>query len=88
MYNIARCILGVFATSCSVEHCFSSLKWVRDEQQQDTDTRRKMHTWLHIFCILMDWRSELTSMNTVRHILNLVGGGILGTDSGSDVKRL
>ena len=35
LYAIVRRVLAVPATSCDVEHCFSSLKWVRDERQQD-----------------------------------------------------
>ena len=40
--GIARRVLAVPATSCDVERCFSALKWVRDERQQDMkeDTHR------------------------------------------------
>ena len=41
MYTIARRILGAPATSCDAEHCFSSLKWGRDERWQDT--KERMH---------------------------------------------
>ena len=35
LYVVARRVLAVPATSCDVERCFSSLKWVRDERQQN-----------------------------------------------------
>ena len=40
--GIAWRVLAVPATSCDVERCFSALKWVRDERQQDMkeDTHR------------------------------------------------
>ena len=34
LYAVARRALAVPATSCGVERCFSSLKWVRDERQR------------------------------------------------------
>ena len=42
LYAIVRRVLAVPATSCDVERCFSSIKWVRDERQQDMkeDTQR------------------------------------------------
>ena len=33
LYDVARRALAVPTTSCDMEHCFSSLKWVRDERQ-------------------------------------------------------
>ena len=32
-YAVARRVLAVPATSCDVERCFSSLKWVRDKRR-------------------------------------------------------
>ena len=42
LYAVARRVLAVPATSCDVERCFSSLKWVRDERQRSMkcDTHR------------------------------------------------
>ena len=65
IFHIAQGLLGGPTTSCDVERCFFSLKWVYDEPQQDMKDETHKHTGMHVFYLSMDWWSELTLANVV-----------------------
>ena len=53
LYAVARRALAVPATSCDVERCFSSLKWVRDERQ------RRMKCETHRAAVMLHYNGSL-----------------------------